>query len=51
MVAWFMCFISNLTAFVGKKSRNVEKYVSVEETNSAEVMLMKDIQKRALVKN
>ena len=49
-VAWVMRFVSNLQALVGKKSRNVEKYVSAEETHSAEVMLIKDIQKRAFGK-
>ena len=39
-----------MKALVGKKSRNVEKRVSAEEANSAEVMLIKDIQKRAFSK-
>ena len=45
-----MRFVSNLKALVGKKSRNAEKYVSTEETDSTEVMLIKDIQKRAFGK-
>ena len=49
-VAWVMRFVSNLKALVGKKSRNVEKHVSAEETNSAEVMLIKDIQRRGFSK-
>ena len=45
-----MRFVSNLKALVRKKLKNVEKYVSAEETNSAEVMLIKGIQKRAFGK-
>jgi len=49
-VAWIMPFISNLKALVGKKSRNVDEYASTDETNSAGVMLIKDIQQRACSK-